>query len=124
MKTQFARVVKIIDSEYAEIEVTAAAPESHDCCCGGQQPPSLLRMKAKNEAGAGEGDEVAIEEGSAAGVGFMALALAVTLVLLVFGTVLWSPWGALLALTGVPALMVINKLRPGSGSARIVSIIN
>jgi hypothetical protein len=122
MNTQSAKVVRIIDSEYAEIEMTAAAPETHDCCCGGQQQPSFFRMKARNEAGAGVGDEVKVEEGFTAGVGFMALALAATIMLLITGTILWSPWGAMLAFAGVPALWAVRKLKHGSDTAKIVSI--
>lgn len=120
MKKQTAKVVKIIDANFAEVEVRVAPLEVHDCC-GGQQKPSFIHMRARNDADAALGDVVTIESDRDISLGFIVLVFAVMFILLIAGYMLWEPWGGFLPLIVIPVIWQIGKHRAKSDTVRIIA---
>lgn len=123
MSVQRARVTKLLDSEFAEVEMSPTPPTEH-ACCGGQMSPSLIRMKARNGIKAAAGASVLVESGSAASMGPLLAAMFTPLVIFIIGYAVWEPWGGTLGLLGLPISWWIIRATAESRAVRIVSVDN
>ena len=120
-----ARVVRILSSQKAEVEMRFTPP-NHECggcgACGGSQSMSLYRMRVRSDLDVAEGDDVMIEDATAVNLGLWLLAILVPAALLVVGYATWSLLGSLLALSGLPVSFGILHFTVKRRTSRIVAL--
>lgn len=121
MTMERAVVVKVPEPGVAEVEMRVGVPGGHDCC-GAGRCASSIRLRVMSDINVRVGDEVVMEDRSAAMMAAWGVALVVPLALAIVGYAAWVPWGGLLGLVGLACTVRRMKATAAHRMPRIVSL--